>query len=162
MLPAHALAELVTSQNFNILLPGTDFKRALRGFRTGFVFSVQQKEPAAAKPMPQGRDTRKIVSSVHSSAQESLMLPGIPRGPHLHTRGQHCVSPPHLSLCPLLTLSCWPSTCSDHPVTTSCTHQFLLCCGCGTVTLSASGPFPQASCRASTKAKRTSSAPTDF
>lgn len=32
MLPAHALAELVTSQNFNILSPGTDFKSTLWGF----------------------------------------------------------------------------------------------------------------------------------
>lgn len=90
-----------------------------------------------------------VESSVHSGAQGSLMLSGTPRGPYLHTRSQHCMSPPHLSLYPLLTLSCRPSTCSDYPATPNCTHQCLLSCGYRKVTLSASGLFLQASCKAS-------------
>lgn len=152
MLPAHALAKPVTSQNFNILSSGTNFKHALWGFRTGFMFSKRTLQRLSQCPRAEtqrGQGPLNVVSSVHSSIQGSLMLPGIPRGPHLHTRSQHCMSPPHLSLCPLLTLSCQPSTCSDYPATPNGIHQCLPSCGCRKVTLSASGLFLQASCKTS-------------
>lgn len=152
VLPAHALAKPVTSQNFNILSSGTNFKHALWGFRTGFMFSKRTLQRLSQCPRAEtqrGQGPLNVVSSVHSSIQGSLMLPGIPRGPHLHTRSQHCMSPPHLSLCPLLTLSCQPSTCSDYPATPNRIHQCLPSCGCRKVTLSASGLFLQASCKTS-------------
>ena len=70
MLPAHALAKPVTSQNFNILSSGTNFKHALWGFRTGFMFSKRTLQRLSQCPRAEtqrGQGPLNVVSSVHSS-----------------------------------------------------------------------------------------------
>lgn len=68
VLPACALAELVTSQNFNILLLGTYFKHTLQDFQTGLC-SVKEvrgepchSERQARSPEPQ-KQCREISGS---------------------------------------------------------------------------------------------------
>lgn len=129
--PACALAELVTSQNFNILLLGTYFKHALQGFQTGLCSVKEVRgEPCHSDTRqtrsPHPRKQYKEVSGSQdfkevqaftpvtftlvtfttvTSVTPVTFTPGSRKMRHFHA----CL------LCPFFFSLCWSHTFLDHP-----------------------------------------------
>lgn len=166
MLPACALAELVTSQNFNILLLGTYFKHALQGFQTGLC-SVKEvrgepchsdtRQTRSSDPLKQYREVSGSQDFKEAQAFTPVTFTPVTFTPVTFTPGSRKLCQFHACLlCPFF------SPCAGHilSLTTlpapNCAHQFPLYCELKMG--SASGAF-LAALEKPYKAKQTTSTP---